>query len=138
MLLYPFEKKLHLPAVFVKVCDGHSCHIEVVGKEIECLLDFLVSVFDSPERLWIVCGRFHASTKNAIHLAKRFVDSRVTARIQEDIERNIDIQQTGATRSRRLWRHIRSHMSFRGERDEFENDTVDSDDALPPSHLPTS
>ncbi|MCZ6872317.1 MAG: phosphate acyltransferase PlsX [bacterium] len=76
------------------------------------------------------------AVKNAIHLAKRFVDERVAERIQEDLERNIDIQQTGATRSQRLWRQIRNHMSLRGERDEFEDDIVDGDDGLPPSHLP--
>ncbi len=76
------------------------------------------------------------AVKNAIHLAKRFIDERVAERIQEDIERNIDIQQTGATRSQRLWRQIRNHMSLRGERDEFEDDIVDGDDGLPPSHLP--
>ena len=73
------------------------------------------------------------AVKNAIHLAKRFLDEQIVERIQEDIERNSDIQQTGATRSRRLWRHIRSHMSFRGER-EFEDDIGDDDP--PPSHLP--
>jgi hypothetical protein len=78
------------------------------------------------------------AVKNAIHLAKRFVDERVAERIQEDLERNIDIQQTGATRSQRLWRQIRNHMSLRGERDEFEDDIVDGDDGLPPSHLPAS
>jgi glycerol-3-phosphate acyltransferase PlsX len=76
------------------------------------------------------------AAKNAIHLAKRFIDERVAERIQEDIERNIDIQQTGSTRSQRLWRQIRNHMSLRGERDEFEDDIVDGDDGLPPSHLP--
>ena len=75
------------------------------------------------------------AVKNAIHLAKRFLDEQIVERIQEDIERNSDIQQTGATRSRRLWRHIRSHMSFRGER-EFEDDIGGADDDPPPSHLP--
>jgi glycerol-3-phosphate acyltransferase PlsX len=75
--------------------------------------------------------------KNAIHMAKRFVDERVTERIQEDIELNSDIQEAGATRSRRLWRQIRSHMSFRGERDaEDEVDhTLDDDLSSPPTPL---
>jgi glycerol-3-phosphate acyltransferase PlsX len=58
--------------------------------------------------------------KNAIHMAKRFLEERVTEHIQEDIERNSDIQEAGATRRRKLWRHIRSHMSFRGEREREE------------------
>jgi glycerol-3-phosphate acyltransferase PlsX len=73
--------------------------------------------------------------KNAIHMAKRFIEERVTERIQEDIERNSDIQEVGATRSRRLWRHIRNHMSFRGER-EHEDDSGDADEDLPSSHMP--
>jgi glycerol-3-phosphate acyltransferase PlsX len=73
--------------------------------------------------------------KNAIHMAKRFIAERVTERIQEDIERNSDIQEVGATRSRRLWRHIRNHMSFRGER-EHEDDSGDADEDLPSSHMP--
>jgi glycerol-3-phosphate acyltransferase PlsX len=73
--------------------------------------------------------------KNAIHMAKRFVDERVTERIQEEIELNSDIQETGATRSRRLWRHIRSHMSFRGEREPGDN-TEQTDDDLSPPHMP--
>jgi glycerol-3-phosphate acyltransferase PlsX len=73
--------------------------------------------------------------KNAIHMAKRFLEERVTERIQEDIERNSDIQEAGATRSRRLWRHIRSHMSFRGERDR-EDGVGEVDEDLPSSHTP--
>jgi glycerol-3-phosphate acyltransferase PlsX len=72
--------------------------------------------------------------KNAIHMAKRFVEERVTERIQEDIERNSDIQEVGATRSRRLWRHIRNHMSFRGER-EYEDGSGDAGEDPPPSHM---
>jgi glycerol-3-phosphate acyltransferase PlsX len=73
--------------------------------------------------------------KNAIHMAKRFVEEQVTERIQEDIERNSDIQEVGATRSRRLWRHIRNHMSFRGER-EHEDDIGEADEDLPSPHMP--
>jgi phosphate acyltransferase len=73
--------------------------------------------------------------KNAIHMAQRFLDERVTERIQEDIERNSDIQEAGATRSRRLWRHIRSHMSFRGERDR-EDGVGEVDEDLPSPHTP--
>jgi glycerol-3-phosphate acyltransferase PlsX len=72
--------------------------------------------------------------KNAIHMAKRFLDERVTEHIQEDIERNSDIQEAGATRSRRLWRQIRSHMSFRGER-ETQDGVGDTESDLPP-HMP--
>ena len=72
--------------------------------------------------------------KNAIHMAKRFVEERVTERIQEDIERNSDIQEVGATRSRRLWRHIRNHMSFRGDR-EYEDDSGDADEDPSSSHM---
>jgi glycerol-3-phosphate acyltransferase PlsX len=73
--------------------------------------------------------------KNAIHMAQRFLDERVTERIQEDIERNNDIQEAGANRSRRLWRHIRSHMSFRGERDR-EDVVGEADEDLPSPHTP--
>jgi glycerol-3-phosphate acyltransferase PlsX len=73
--------------------------------------------------------------KNAIHMAQRFLEERVTERIQEDIERNSDIQEAGATRSRRLWRHIRSHMSFRGERDR-EDGVGEVDEGLPSPHTP--
>lgn len=73
--------------------------------------------------------------KNAIHMAKRFVEEQVTERIQEDIERNSDIQEVGATRSKRLWRHIRNHMSFRGER-EYEDDIGAADEDPPSSHIP--
>ncbi len=75
------------------------------------------------------------AVKNAIHLAKRFLDERVTERLQEDIERHNDIQEPGTPRSRRLWRQIRHHMSFRGERD-LENGGTDVDDDLPPPHMP--
>ena len=54
--------------------------------------------------------------------------------IQEDIERNSDIQDSGGTRRRKIWHHIRSHMSFRGER---EDDTADSDADPPPPRMPT-
>jgi glycerol-3-phosphate acyltransferase PlsX len=74
--------------------------------------------------------------KNAIHMAKRFLDEQVTERIQEDIERNSDIQQAGTPRSRRLWRHIRHHMSFRGER-ESEDDIRGADEDLSAPHVPT-
>jgi glycerol-3-phosphate acyltransferase PlsX len=73
--------------------------------------------------------------KNAIHMAKRFLDERVTEHIQEDIERSSDILETGSTRSRRLWRHIRNQMSFRGER-EPEDDVGGTNDDLPSPHMP--
>jgi glycerol-3-phosphate acyltransferase PlsX len=73
--------------------------------------------------------------KNAIHMAKRFLDERVTEHIQEDIERSSDILDAGSTRSRRLWRHIRNQMSFRGER-EPEDDVGETNDDLPSSHMP--
>ena len=71
------------------------------------------------------------AVKNAIHMASRFVEERVTERIQEDIERNSDIQEAAATRRRRIWHQIRSHMSFRGERDQEE-------DAGEPAPVPQS
>jgi glycerol-3-phosphate acyltransferase PlsX len=75
------------------------------------------------------------AVKNAIHLAKRFVEERVTERIQEDIERNHDIQESDTTRRRKLWRHIRSHMSFRGERDS-DDEPEEPDDEIRPPRLP--
>lgn len=73
--------------------------------------------------------------KNAIRMAKRFLEEQVTERIQDDIERLGDPQEAGATRSRRLWRHIRSHMSFRGERDP-DDGIGGSEEGFPSSHLP--
>ena len=58
------------------------------------------------------------AVKNAIRMAQRFLEERVTERIQEEIERNSDIQDASGTRGRAIWRHIRSSMSFRGEREE--------------------
>ena len=75
------------------------------------------------------------AVKNAIHMAKRFLDAGMTEHIQEDIERNSDIQDAGATRSRRLWHHIRHRMPFRGER-ECEDKTGDVDEDLPSPHTP--
>jgi hypothetical protein len=69
-------------------------------------------------------------------MAQRFVEERVSQRIQEDIERNSDIQEVGATRRRKIWRHIRSHMSFRGEREHEDDSTGNDADAQPP-HVPT-
>lgn len=74
------------------------------------------------------------AVKNAIHMAQRFVEEQVSQHIQEDIERNSDIQDSGGTRRRKIWHHIRSHMSFRGER---EDDTADSDADPPPPRMPT-
>ena len=56
--------------------------------------------------------------KNAIRMAQRFLEGRVTERIQEEVERNSDIQDGSGARGRAIWRHIRSTMSFRGEREE--------------------
>ena len=76
------------------------------------------------------------AVKNAIHMAQRFVEERVSQRIQEDIERNGDIQEAGATRRRKIWRHIRNHMSFRGERTHEDDDTENDADPHPP-RVPT-
>jgi glycerol-3-phosphate acyltransferase PlsX len=76
------------------------------------------------------------AVKNAIHMAQRFVEERVSQRIQEDIERNSDIQEAGATRRRKIWRHIRNHMSFRGERTHEDDDTENDADAQSP-RVPT-
>ena len=75
------------------------------------------------------------AVKNAIRLAKRFVEEQVTERIQEDIERNSDIQESDTTRRRKIWRHIRSHMSFRGER-EPEEESAEADDEVRPARTP--
>ena len=72
--------------------------------------------------------------KNAIHMAKRFIEERVSERIQEDIERSSDIQEEGLPRRRRLWRQIRTHMSFRGEREQ--EDAGEADENQQSSHLP--
>jgi glycerol-3-phosphate acyltransferase PlsX len=74
------------------------------------------------------------AVKNAIYMAKRFAEERLTEHIQEDLERNGDIQEPGTTtRRRKIWRHIRSHMSFRGEReDEAGEGTPESPPPRPP------
>jgi hypothetical protein len=69
-------------------------------------------------------------------MAQRFVEERVSQRIQEDIERNGDIQEVGATRRRKIWRHIRNHMSFRGERTHEDDDTENDADS-PSPRVPT-
>ncbi|GIX46407.1 MAG: phosphate acyltransferase [Candidatus Tectimicrobiota bacterium] len=71
--------------------------------------------------------------KNAIHMAKRFIEERVSERIQEDIERHSDIQNEWLVRRRRIWRQIRNHMTFRSERDAGETGDVDDN---PQSSLP--
>ncbi len=73
--------------------------------------------------------------KNAIHMAKRFAEEQVTERIQQDLERNSDILDLDDTRRRKLWRQIRSHMSFRGER-EYEDEPPEPHDDLPSSRRP--
>jgi glycerol-3-phosphate acyltransferase PlsX len=74
--------------------------------------------------------------KNAIHMAQRFVEERVSQHIQEDIERNGDIQDTGGTRRRKIWRQIRNHMSFRGERTHEDGSAENDADPQPP-RVPT-
>src|SRR5262245_60910167 len=75
------------------------------------------------------------AVKNAIHMAQRFVEERVSEHIQDDIERNGDIQEAVATRRRKIWRQIRHHMSFRGER-ERDDGTESGADPQPP-RVPT-
>ena len=76
------------------------------------------------------------AVKNAIHMAKRIADEQVTERIQDEIEQNSDIQDVdGSPRRRKIWRHIRNHMSFRGER-ELDDETTTAGDDVPPSHAP--
>jgi glycerol-3-phosphate acyltransferase PlsX len=76
------------------------------------------------------------AVKNAIHMAKRMADEQVTERIQDEIEQNSDIQDVdGSLRRRKIWRHIRNHMSFRGER-ELGDETTTTDDDVQPSHAP--
>jgi glycerol-3-phosphate acyltransferase PlsX len=73
--------------------------------------------------------------KNAIHMAKRLAEEQVTERIQEGLERNSDILDVDDNRRSKLWRHIRSHMSFRGERD-VDDGASEPHDELPSSHIP--
>jgi glycerol-3-phosphate acyltransferase PlsX len=73
--------------------------------------------------------------KNAIHMAKRLAEEQVTERIQEDLERNSDILDVDDNRRSKLWRQIRSHMSFRGER-EVDEAASEPHDELPSSHIP--
>ena len=67
------------------------------------------------------------AVKNAIQMAKRLAEERVTERIQEELERNSDILEVDGTRRRKIWRHIRGHMSFRGER-EHEGESEETND----------
>ena len=64
------------------------------------------------------------AVKNAIRMAQRFLEERVTERIQEEVERNGDIQDASGARGRNIWRHIRSTMSFRGEREEEDEEVT--------------
>ena len=49
---------------------------------------------------------------------------RYLRRIQEEVERNSDIQDASGARGRKIWRHIRSSMSFRGEREEEDEEVT--------------
>ena len=64
------------------------------------------------------------AVKNAIRMAQRFLEERVTERIQEEVERNSDIQDGSGARGRAIWRHIRSTMSFRGDREEEDEEVA--------------
>ncbi len=72
------------------------------------------------------------AVKNAIHMAQRFIEGRVSEHIQEDIERNGDIQEIGTTRRQKIWYQIRSHMSFRGEQTPEDDDPDNGADPQPP------
>jgi glycerol-3-phosphate acyltransferase PlsX len=64
--------------------------------------------------------------KNAIQMAKRLAEEQVTERIREDLGLNSDMLDVEGQGSK-LWRQIRSHMSFRSER-EFEEDPIEPHD----------
>ena len=68
--------------------------------------------------------------KNAIQMAKRLAEEQVTERIQEDLGRNSDMLDVEGQGSK-LWRQIRSHMSFRSERELEEDATEPPDDSSP-------
>ncbi|PON19807.1 phosphate acyltransferase PlsX [Candidatus Entotheonella serta] len=74
------------------------------------------------------------AVKNAIQMAKRLAEEQVTARIQEDLERNSDMLDVEGQGSK-LWRQIRSHMSFRSER-EIDEDTAEPNDDPSSSRIP--
>ncbi len=74
------------------------------------------------------------AVKNAIQMAKRLAEKQVTARIQEDLERNSDMLDVEGQGSK-LWRQIRSHMSFRSER-EIDEDTAEPNDDPSSSRIP--
>jgi len=59
---------------------------------------------------------------------KRLAEERVTERIQEDLGRNNDMLDVEGQGSK-LWRQIRSHMSFRSERELDEDSSEPHDDA---------
>lgn len=76
------------------------------------------------------------AVKNAIQMATRIADEHVTERIQDGLEQHSDIQDVdGSFRRRKIWQHIRSHMSFRGER-ELGDEPTASDDDMASSHVP--
>ena len=54
MLLDPFEKQFHLPAITVQVGDGQSGACDVVGQKDERLAGHRVAVFDAAQRLRII------------------------------------------------------------------------------------
>lgn len=72
--------------------------------------------------------------KNAIHMAKRFLEERVTEHIQEDIERNNDIQEVTAGRQRKGARPQRDHVSLHGKHTKEPGPT---DPDTSPPHVPS-
>jgi glycerol-3-phosphate acyltransferase PlsX len=73
------------------------------------------------------------AVKNAIQMAKRLAEEQVTERIQEDLGRNSDMLDAEGQGSK-LWRQIRSHMSFRSER-ELEDEVTEPPDDSSPSRI---
>ena len=56
MLLNPFEEQLDLPTAFVKLRDGQSWKLEIIGEEPKALVVFFVIIDDVAQILRIAVG----------------------------------------------------------------------------------
>jgi hypothetical protein len=66
VLFDPFEKQFHLPATFVKLSDGQSRKLKIVGEEPKAPVVLFVIENDVTQILWIVVGRFDACKPNGL------------------------------------------------------------------------
>ena len=70
MLLDPFEKQFHLPAVAVQIGCGLGWNDKIVGQEVEGFAGLVIMVFDATEWLWIVGGGVDSGEHNGLVAAQ--------------------------------------------------------------------